>query len=111
MELLNTSITDFLNTVHQMSWFEIGMLVCFGFSWPFSIHTMIRTGRTEGKSLLFLLLVMIGYIFGVLHKAFYHLDVVILLYGFLFFVVLVDFLICIYLREKDKRIGQKRADE
>ncbi|MDO5581052.1 MAG: hypothetical protein Q4G69_07935 [Planctomycetia bacterium] len=111
MDLFNTTIADFLDTAKQMSWFEIGMLICFGFSWPFSIHTMLRTGRTEGKSLLFLLLVMVGYVFGVLHKAFYHLDVVILLYGFLFVVVLADFLICIYLRRKEKQIGQKKADE
>lgn len=78
------------------------MLVCFGASWPFSIHKMLRTRRSEGKSLLFLFLVMIGYVFGVIHKLFYHLDVVILLYAALFFVVLADYLVCVAIRTKAK---------
>ena len=43
---------------------EGGMLVCFGISWPVDIVRTIRTGRTEGKSLAFMLLVLAGYILG-----------------------------------------------
>lgn len=85
------------------------MLVCFGASWPFSIHKMLTTGHSEGKSLLFLFLVMVGYVFGVIHKLFYHLDVVILLYAALFFVVLADYLVCI--RTRIKASGKEYRDK
>jgi len=50
--------------------FEAGMLVCFGISWPVAILKSLRTRRTEGKSLLFLGLVCIGYIAGTASKFF-----------------------------------------
>jgi len=43
---------------------EGGMLVCFGISWPVDIVRTIRTGRTEGKSLAFMSLVLAGYVLG-----------------------------------------------
>lgn len=81
-----------------MSWCEILMLICFGASWPSSIRKMITTKNSTGKSRLFLVLVMLGYLFGVAHKLFFSLDVVILLYILLFFIVLVDLMICIHYR-------------
>lgn len=56
--------------------------------------------RGRVRSSLFL--VMTGYVFGVIHKLFYRLDVVILLYAALFFVVLADYVICVALRIKAK---------
>ena len=46
------------------------MLVCFGFSWPVAIVKTWRSRRTEGKSLAFLVLILAGYLFGVLAKFF-----------------------------------------
>ncbi len=63
-----------------MSPFEIGMLICFGASWPLSILKLWRTKRSDGKSRLFGVIVLIGYICGILHKLFFSLDIVILLY-------------------------------
>jgi hypothetical protein len=54
-----------------MSWpqvFEGLMLVCFGFSWPISILKMLRVRRAEGKSALFVLLVLLGYVAGIVAK-------------------------------------------
>jgi hypothetical protein len=48
--------------------FEALMLICFGISWPAAIHKTLRTRRTEGKSLLFLVLVLIGYLAGIAAK-------------------------------------------
>jgi hypothetical protein len=45
--------------------FEGLMLVCFGFSWPISILKMVRVRRAEGKSALFVLLVLFGYLAGI----------------------------------------------
>jgi hypothetical protein len=63
-----------------MSIFEIIMLLCFGFAWPFSIYKSYKSRSTKGKSLMFLYVVLAGYIAGVLHKTFYHMDGVIIFY-------------------------------
>ena len=47
---------------------EAGMLVCFGVSWPVDILKQLRTRRTEGKSLGFLWLILVGYISGLVGK-------------------------------------------
>jgi NAD/NADP transhydrogenase beta subunit len=43
---------------------EAGMLICFGVSWPVDILKTLRTRRTEGKSLVFMSLVLSGYMLG-----------------------------------------------
>ena len=48
--------------------FEGTMLVCFGLSWAVAIIKSLRTRRTEGKSLGFLTLVLIGYFAGISAK-------------------------------------------
>ena len=44
---------------------EIGMLVAFGFSWPFAIAKTVRAKRVDGKSPLFEIIVIVGYLFGI----------------------------------------------
>jgi hypothetical protein len=83
-----------------MSIFEIGMLVCFGASWPLSSWKMLQTKRSEGKSLLFLFVIIAGYICGILHKMFYNYDAVIWLYGFNLLTVLFDLSLTIKYRSK-----------
>lgn len=73
-----------------MSIFEIVMLLCFGAAWPFSIHKSIVSGSVTGKSLAFLLIVWFGYLAGILHKIFYHPDVVIVFYAINLTMVSVD---------------------
>lgn len=73
-----------------MGVFEFLMLFCFGFSWPFSILKSIRSKSTKGKSLLFMVLIELGYVFGIIHKAFYNYNWVIWMYLVLFALVAVD---------------------
>lgn len=47
---------------------EILMVVCFGCSWPLNVIKSYKTRTTKGKSLGFLLLVFVGYIFGIASK-------------------------------------------
>jgi len=47
---------------------EIAMLVLFGLSWPFNIAKSYKSRTTKGKSLIFELCVIAGYIFGVAGK-------------------------------------------
>lgn len=56
------------------------MLVCFGAAWPFSIYRSVKSGSTKGKSLLFMVVVAIGYIAGIANKLVYDFDGVIYLY-------------------------------
>lgn len=60
--------------------FEIVMLVCFGCSWPFAIAKTIRTKIVAGKSIIFIVLVFLGYLSGIIFKIVGGLDPVIFLY-------------------------------
>ncbi len=73
-----------------MSWFEIGMLVCFGLAWPVNIYKSLKSRSVEGKSVFFLYVIFTGYICGILNKIFYNFDFVIILYIINAFMVLVD---------------------
>ena len=48
--------------------FEILMIVSFGVSWPMNVIKSYKVRTTKGKSLAFLLLIFIGYIFGIASK-------------------------------------------
>ncbi len=62
--------------------FEVIMLVCFGASWPFSISKTLREKDAHGKSLVFLSIVLAGYISGVLFNYFGKRNYVIFVYLF-----------------------------
>jgi len=76
-----------------MSVFEAIMLVCFGVSWPISIAKSLRTKKVEGKSPLFMGIVCLGYLSGVLHKALYTFDWIIVLYALNMVLVATDLLL------------------
>lgn len=63
-----------------MSIYEALMLICFGASWPFAVMKTYKTKNVKGKSLLFLCLIIIGYICGIIHKCIYKPDAVVWLY-------------------------------
>lgn len=47
---------------------ETLMLVCFGMAWPISISKSLKSKTTKGKSLIFLLIILLGYLCGILKK-------------------------------------------
>ena len=49
---------------------EATMLILFGVSWPFNLAKSIKTRSTKGKSLLFLVLIDLGYMAGITSKFF-----------------------------------------
>ncbi len=81
-----------------MSIFEIIMLLCFGFAWPFSIYKSYKSKSVAGKSLLFLIVILIGYAAGIMNKLFYHFDNVIYLYMLNMGMVTIDMIL--YLRNQ-----------
>jgi hypothetical protein len=72
------------------SFFEAGMLICFGASWPLSVYRVWKVKSSKGKSFGFLWLIFLGYLLGILHKILYHPDPVIWLYLLNATVVLLD---------------------
>jgi len=81
-----------------MSPFEITMLACFGASWPFSIYRVWRTRSATGKSIVFLALVLVGYIAGITHKVLYATDPVVVLYALNAAMVSIDLALSIRYR-------------
>ncbi len=47
---------------------EITMIVAFGISWPMNVIKSYRARTAKGKSLLFLLFIIAGYIAGICSK-------------------------------------------
>lgn len=86
-----------------MSFFEILMLICFGVAWPFSIRKSFKSKSTAGKSFIFLIVVLIGYISGIVHKFNYSRDGVIFLYIINGAMVSVD----IFLYYRNSKIEQE----
>lgn len=81
-----------------MSIFEVVMLLSFGAAWPFAIYKSYTSKSVQGKSFVFLVILLVGYTAGILHKVFYNYDFVIYLYILNFCMVSVDTLL--YLRNK-----------
>ncbi len=47
---------------------ETLMLVCFGFSWPINLYHNYRARTAKSMSPSFILLIMLGYVAGILSK-------------------------------------------
>ncbi|HBN83342.1 MAG TPA: hypothetical protein DDZ89_05805 [Clostridiales bacterium] len=78
--------------------FELIMLLCFGFAWPASIAKSLKSRSTKGKSLSFLVIILVGYTAGIIHKIKYSSDFVIYAYILNFAMVSTDLLL--YFRNK-----------
>ena len=91
-----------------MSPFEIGMLLCFGAAWPFSICRSYTSRQNAGKSVVFLYVVLAGYVSGVLHKLLYSFDKVIYLYMLNGLMVLTD--IVLYYRNRRLAVSSHSVD-
>jgi lipopolysaccharide export LptBFGC system permease protein LptF len=89
-----------------MSVFEIGMLVCFGMAWPVSIAKSYRARTAAGKSPVFSVVVLVGYLSGIAHKVLYNPDFVIALYALNFIMVMID--LCLWFR--NRRLDNMKAE-
>lgn len=75
----------------MMQIFEFIMLICFGISWPISVYKSIRSKSTKGKSAVFIIAIIIGYISGIIGKIVNHqLTYVVVLYCVNLIVVSID---------------------
>ena len=83
---------------------EILMLISFGFSWPFNAIKSYRARTAKGKSIQFLVLILFGYVCGIISKltAPSFKWYVMFFYILNFCMVFIDFLLYFRNRKLDK---------
>lgn len=92
--------------------FEVGMLICFGISWPISVIKSIRSRSASGKSLLFTVVIIIGYLFGIANKIYSGtITYVFWLYVFNILVVTTDLIVSIINKKNNKRTQNEHTTE
>ena len=88
------------------------MLLCFACSWPVSIVKALRTKIVVGKSPFFMTMIIIGYVFGIVHKILYDPDIVTFLWAFNMILVMVDlFLYFLYIGDNKKQMAAKSENK
>ena len=88
--------------------FESVMLICFGLSWPISVYKSITSKSTKGKSGIFIMAILLGYIAGIAGKiAGNAVNYVLIIYIFNFIVVSIDFLLFLKNRKSEKNAERK----
>ena len=89
-----------------MSIFEAGMLICFGMAWPVSIIRSYKSRSTKGKSPVFSIVVLLGYLSGMIHKLLYSNDIVMYLYLLNFVMVSIDLILWFRNAQIEKNEGK-----
>lgn len=88
-----------------MKIFECIMLICFGISWPISVYKSIKSKTTKGKSLVFILAIIIGYISGIIGKVINHdISYVLILYCVNLLVVSFDLALFFINKRREKAL-------
>ena len=86
-----------------MQIFEFIMLACFGLSWPISVYKSIKSKSTQGKSIVFIVAIIIGYISGIIGKIINdQLTYVLIIYCFNLIVVSIDLILFFINRKREK---------
>ncbi len=90
---------------------EIAMLCLFGCSWPFNIAKALRTRTAKGKSVVFEVLVIVGYLIGLFGKLYAYRQTGTLAYSVWFYIadilmVSVDLVLYCINTRRDKLAAQ-----
>lgn len=81
------------------SLFEIIMLICFGCSWPINVVKAYKARTAKSTSLPFILLIITGYIAGIIAKILNH-QINFVLAVYVLNLVIVFFNLLVYFRNK-----------
>lgn len=93
--------------MNDFSIWEVLFLFCFAISWPISIIKSLRTKVVIGKSPIFMMLIILGYIFGIIHKVFHNNDIVTWMYVMNSLLVGTDlFLYFLYIGKNKRDLAQ-----
>lgn len=75
------------------------MVICFGISWPSALIKSYTSRTIKGKSLIFLLFILAGYLFGILAKVIGGKPTYVLSFYIInFIMVFID--LCLYFRNR-----------
>lgn len=86
---------------------EVMMMLSFGSAWPFSIAKSYRSRTAKGKSPVFLIILMVGYVFGILAKITAdNLNYVVFFYALNLCLVSTDLLLYV----RNRRLDQAQAE-
>lgn len=89
--------------------FEALMLVCFGFSWPLNVIKAYKARTAKGTSLVFIFLIITGYIAGITAKFINHqLNYVLAVYFLNLAIVMMNVLVYIRNKGLDKKAAAKK---
>ncbi|MHB8127560.1 MAG: hypothetical protein ACYDEX_00980 [Mobilitalea sp.] len=89
--------------------FEAMMVISFGISWPTSILKSYTSRTAKGKSIIFLLFILIGYVFGIISKFFGgNLTYVVVFYMINFVMVSID--LCLYFRNRRIDLSKEASE-
>jgi len=88
--------------------FEVLMLLCFAASWPFNIRASYKARTAKNKSIMFEVIIEIGYICGMMNKVVNdNIDYVLAFYILDFMLVALD--LSLYVR--NRRLDAMRAGD
>ncbi|MBQ8331023.1 MAG: hypothetical protein IJX94_00810 [Clostridia bacterium] len=91
-----------------MQIFEFIMLLCFGMSWPISVYKSIRSKSTKGKSVVFILAIILGYLSGIIGKIVNdQLSYVLVLYCVNLIIVSIDLALYFINANREKTLTQQ----
>lgn len=82
---------------------EFIMLGCFGLSWPISVYKSLTSHSTKGKSVVFIIAIIIGYIAGIIGKVLSNqINYVLVLYLINLTMVSIDLALYVINRKNEK---------
>ena len=88
---------------------EIAMIVLFGASWPANVIKSYKARTAKGKSLLFLILILVGYLCGITAKVFFTEAKWYVLFFYILNTVMVSTDLVLYFR--NRRLDRQRDTE
>ena len=87
--------------------FEVIMLICFGLSWPISVYKSATSKSTKGKSLVFIVAIIVGYISGIAGKIVGNqIKYVLIIYCFNLFVVSADLVLFFVNKRRERQYAE-----
>lgn len=90
----------------MQSIFEGIMLLCFGLSWPISVYKSIKSKSTKGKSVVFIIAIILGYIAGIFGKiAGGSINYVFVIYIFNIVMVITDLILYFINKRNENKIN------
>ena len=91
--------------------FELIMLICFGISWPISVYKSIKSKSTQGKSVVFIFAIIIGYISGITGKILAgKINYVLIAYCLNLLIVSVDLVLFFVNKHREKEASKRVAE-